>query len=155
MTRITARRVITPLKFVKKFLAYITRHNELYVPYFVPVIISTVFFFFVTAFTCLFYSVLISQLAIKHLFLEVRLITWIVLSHLLDVLESIHKNKYVLRKDICFKLYPSSHCRTKAIRCSSDQSKARYWHHSGFPLVNKGQKQHYCKLFMNFFQHHK
>jgi len=43
-------------------------------------------------------------------------------------------NKYVLRKDICFKFYPSSPCRTEAIHCSSDQSKARYWHHFGFPL---------------------
>jgi len=48
------------------------------------------------------------------------------LSHDLDVLDSIYKNKYDLMKDIFFKVYPSSSSLTEVMHCSSEQSTARF-----------------------------
>jgi hypothetical protein len=43
-----------------------------------------------------------------------------VLYHVLDVLESVHKNKYDLRNDTDFTLYLSSPSPTVAMHCSSE-----------------------------------
>jgi hypothetical protein len=53
------------------------------------------------------------------------LLSLTVLSHDLVVLEYPQK-KYDLKKDICFKLYPSSPSLTEAMHCSFEQSTARF-----------------------------
>ena len=67
-TSIKARRLKTPLKFLKQVLAYITRHSEFYVPCFVPRI--RYYCDLCPALTYLFYSVRINQLSVKHLYVK-------------------------------------------------------------------------------------
>jgi len=71
MTSIKARLLLVPLKFHKQLHVYIKRHRKSYVHILFLVLVTTVSCY--PELTCLFYSVLVSQLAVKCLYVEVCL----------------------------------------------------------------------------------
>jgi hypothetical protein len=102
ITCVKARRVITPLKFHRQFLVYIKRHLNYTFHILFSILVITVICY--PELACLFYSIPISQLVVKNLDVDLRLITSMSLAYLCNFVfvlsVTIHFNVYVFRKGL-------------------------------------------------------